>query len=122
LQESAEQENASWGFYLKAAIADGNPNYVQRSLIAGIAGKALFFGRPQDDFGVGAYYYDLSDTLQDALTPADINFQDEAAIEVYYSWTVKPWLRLGANIQYVNPASGNNDNALLPSLRTQFRF
>lgn len=33
-----------WGFYLKAALADGNPNYVKSSLIAGIGGRALFLG------------------------------------------------------------------------------
>ena len=36
-----EEGKADWGFYLKAAIADGNPNYVQSSLIVGIGGKAL---------------------------------------------------------------------------------
>jgi len=82
LQESSEQPNAAWGFSLKAAIADGNPNYVQRSLIVGIGGKALFFGRPQDTFGVGAYWYDLSDTLQDELNPAITDFRDEGAMEV----------------------------------------
>ena len=69
LQESSENPRATWGFYLKAAIADGNPNYVERSLIVGIGGKALFFGRPEDSFGIGAYYYDLSDTLQNSLDP-----------------------------------------------------
>ena len=121
LQESSEQASATWGFYLKAAIADGNPNYVERSLIVGIGGKALFFGRPQDSFGVGAYYYDLSDTLQDLLNPVT-NFQDESAIEAFYSWAVKPWLQIGADIQYINPASGDYENALVPSLRLQFRF
>ena len=33
LQESEEQ---SWGLYLKAAIADGNPNYVKATAVAGI--------------------------------------------------------------------------------------
>ena len=122
LQESSEQTNATWGFYLKAAIADGNPNYVQRSLIVGIGGKALFFDRPQDSFGIGAYFYDLSDTLQDSLNPSLTNFQHEAAIEAYYSWTVRSWLRIGANIQYINPARGDYKNALVPSLRLQFRF
>ena len=121
LQESSEHPRATWGFYLKAAIADGNPNYVERSLIVGIGGKALFFGRPQDSFGIGAYYYDLSDTLQDSLDPL-VNFQDESAIEAYYSWAVKSWLQLGANIQYINPATGDNKNALVPSLRMQIRF
>jgi len=122
LQECTEQANASWGFYLKAAIADGNPNYIERSLIVGIGGKALFFGRPQDSFGVGAYYYDLSETLQDSLDPSFTNFHDESAIEAFYSWAVTPWLQIGADIQYINPARGDYKNALVPSLRLQFRF
>jgi porin len=122
LQESSEQSNASWGFYLKAAIADGNPNYIQRSMIVGIGGNALFFRRPQDTFGIGAYYYDLSDTLQDELNPVLVKFEDEAAIEAFYSWAVTPWLQVGANIQYINPATGRYKNALVPSLRLQFRF
>ena len=117
-----EQESDAWGFYLKAAIADGNPNYIQRSLIVGIGGKALFLGRPQDSFGVGAYYYDLSDTLQDSLNPAVTNFQDEATVEAFYSWAVNSWLQIGADIQYINPARGDYKNALVPSLRLQFSF
>jgi len=122
LQESAEQPNASWGFYFKAAIADGNPNYIERSLIVGIGGKALFFGRPQDSFGVGAYYYDLSDTLQNSLEPTLTNFQDESAIEAFYNYAAKPWLNIGPDIQYINPARGDFDNALVVSLRMQFLF
>jgi len=122
LQESSEQSNASWGFYLKAAIADGNPNYIQRSLVVGIGGKALFFGRPQDSFGVGAYYYDLSYTIQDELNPVLTDFRDESAIEVFYNSVVMPWLQIGANVQYINPARGEYANALIPSLRTQIRF
>jgi len=122
IQESSAQSDAAWGFYLKAGVADGNPNYVQHSLIVGIGGKALFFGRPQDSFGVGAYYYDLSDTLQDELNPVLTNFHDESAIEAYYNWTATPWLQIGANIQYINPARGNYKHALVPSLRFQFRL
>jgi porin len=121
-QASSQQSDAAWGFVLKAGIADGNPNYVQRSLIVGIGGKALLFGRPQDSFGVGAYFYDLSDTLQDELNPVLTDFRDESAIEAFYSWTATPWLQIGANIQYINPARGRHKNALVPSLRTQIRF
>jgi len=122
LQASSGQSDAAWGFYLKAGIADGNPNYVQRSLIVGIGGKALFFGRPQDSFGIGAYYYDLSDTLQDELNPVLTDFRDESAIEAFYSWAATPWLQIGASIQYINPARGYHEHALVPSLRTQIRF
>jgi len=121
LQENGEQPNAAWGFYVKAAIADGNPNYVQRSLIAGIGGKALFFGRPQDSFGLGAYYYNLSDELEDSINPIAV-IGDEAAIEAFYNWAVTPWLFFGPNIQFVKPARGRFDNALVVGLRMQIRI
>jgi porin len=121
IQESAAQPNASWGFYVKAAIADGNPNYVQSSVIVGIGGRALFLGRPQDSFGVGAYRYDLSDALQSSLAPGT-RFRDEAALEAFYTYAVTPWLHVGADIQYIKPASGSFKNALVPALRTQIRF
>ncbi len=121
LQENKEQPNASWGFYLKVATADGNPNYVQSSVIAGIGGRALFFGRPQDSFGLGAYRYNLSDVLQNSLAPRT-KFRDEAAIEVFYSYAVTPWLYVGADIQYIKPAAGSFENALVPAIRTQIRF
>jgi porin len=121
LQESEETPNASWGFYFKAATADGNPNYVQSSVIAGFGGRALFFGRPQDSFGIGAYRYNLSDALKNSLS-ANTEFRDEAAIEAFYSYAVTPWLYVGADIQYIKPASGSFKNALVPALRTQIRF
>jgi porin len=121
LQETGGRSGASWGFYLKAAVADGNPNYVKASLIAGIGGRALFFERPQDSFGLGFFYYDLSDELQDSTDPS-VNFHDESAIEAYYNWAITPWLLLGADIQYINPARGDNDRALVGAIRMQIRF
>lgn len=121
LQESGDQADSSWGFYLKAALADGNPNYVKSSLIAGLGGRALFFGRPQDTFGLGAFYYNLSDVLDDTLHPS-IKFRDESGIEVFYNFAVGPWLYLGPDIQYVSPARGGFDNALVVGLRLQVRI
>ena len=121
LQESAALPSANWGFYVKAAVADGNPNYVQSSVIAGIGGRALFFGRPQDSFGLGAFRYNLSDVLQSTLSPAT-RFRDESGIEAFYSYAVTPWLYVGADIQYIKPAAGSFQNALIPALRCQIRF
>lgn len=121
LQESAALPSANWGFYVKAAVADGNPNYVQSSVTAGIGGRALFFGRPQDSFGLGAFRYNLSDVLQSTLSPAT-RFRDESGIEAFYSYAVTPWLYVGADIQYIKPAAGSFQNALIPALRCQIRF
>ena len=106
---------------MKAAIADGNPNYVKKSFIAGIGGKALFFGRPQDNFGLGMYYYGLSDELEDTINPS-AQIGDESAIEAYYNWAVAPWLLLGPDIQYVNPARERFDKALVAAIRMQIRL
>jgi porin len=121
LQESTGQASANWGFYLKTAIADGNPNYVKASIIAGIGGRALFFGRPQDSFGLGAYYYDLSDDLQDSLDPL-AEFGDEAAIEAYYSWALTPWLHVSGDIQFVDPARRGEDSSVVAGVRANIRF
>jgi porin len=94
---------------------------VQSSIIAGIGGKAMFFGRPRDVFGVGVFRYNLSDVLQNSLAPTT-RFRDEAAVEAFYNYAVTPWLYVGADIQYIKPAAGSFKNALVPALRTQIRF
>ncbi len=121
LRESTKNPDAAWRFYFKGAIADGNPNYVKASVIAGIGGRALLFGRPQDSFGLGAFYYNLSDELQDSAFPS-VDFQNESAVEAYYNCAATPWLYIGADVQYVNPARGGNELALVAALRTQIRF
>ena len=121
LQESPLQPDAGWGFSFKLAVADGNPNYVQSSAIAGIAGKAIFLGRPQDSFGFGAYRYNLSDLLQTALRP-NTSFSNEAAGEAYYNYKVTPWLHVTGDLQYIKPATSGFKNALVAALRTQIRF
>jgi porin len=121
LQESGGPDDAAWGFYLKAGVADGNPNYVKRSIIVGLGGNPLFFGRPQDSFGVGLFYYNLSDVLEDTINPVAI-IGDEAAFEAFYNFEITPWFYLGPDIQYVKPARERFSNALVVGLRMQIRL
>jgi porin len=121
LQQGGGQAEEAWGFFFKAGIADGNPNYVKSSLITGFGGRALFLGRPQDSFGLGAFYYNLSDVLEDSINPAAV-LGDEAAIELFYNYSITPWLYLGLDVQYVKPARERFDNALAMGLRMQVRF
>lgn len=121
LQESKDDPNAVWAFYLRTGIADGNPNYVKGSFITGIGGSPLFFNRPQDSFGVGYFYYNLSDVLEDALDLV-IPISDESAIEIYYNYSVTPWLIIGGDIQYINPFKDDFKNALVGAIRTQIRI
>ena len=121
LQELPGDAKTAWGFNLKLAVADGNPNYVQSSIIIGIGGAPLFFGRPQDSFGLAAFHYNFSDELQDTLS-GTTKFGDEDGIETYYDYALFPWLSLTADLQYIRPASGNFDDFVVATLRTRIKF
>ena len=119
--ESAEVPGKGLGLYAKAAIADGNPNPFKRSFVGGVAGYAIVPGRPLDYFGVGYFFYDISDELQDAVAPVG-SFQDEQGVEAYYVFAPTPWLRLSPHLQWVNPANGANPPVWLGGLRARVAF
>lgn len=121
LYEAPDKEGKGLGIYLKPAIADGNPNVIQSSVVAGFAGHGIVPGRPLDVFGLGYFYYNFSDDLQDVASPL-VKFNDEQGIEVFYNLAVTPWFRVSADLQWINPATGANDNALVGALRTQIIF
>ena len=121
LLESAGSPGKGLGLYAKAAVADGNPNPVKRSLVGGVAGHAIVPGRPLDYFGVGYFFYDFSDELQDAVAPVG-RFNDEQGIEGYYTFVPAPWLRLTANLQWVNPANGANPSVWVGGVRMRVEF
>ncbi len=106
---------------MKLSVADGNPNPIDASVVGGIGGKALFVGRPQDSFGLGYFYYAFSNELRNALEPTT-DLDDEQGVEMFYSYEVTPWFYITADIQYIDPASGSDDNVLIAGLRTNIRF
>ncbi|MGL6259245.1 carbohydrate porin [Vibrio sp. WXL210] len=119
-----ERDGDSWGIYLRAALADGNPNIIDGTVVGGLGGSALFFDRPMDTWGVGYYYYDLSNDLQDSINDtADMKLlQDESGFEAFYAYQALPWLTLTGDIQYVVPALSTDSAAWVAGLRTNIRF
>jgi len=111
-----------WGVFVKGAISDGNPNYVQNSIIAGIGGYGLFPERELDSFGVGYFYYDLSDELESTLEVLRDRIGDEQGIEVYYSYAVTPWFFLTGDVQYIDPPRESVEDSLILGLRANIRF
>jgi porin len=111
-----------WGVFLKGAVSDGNPNYVQNSIIAGIGGTGLFRGRELDSFGIGYFYYDLSDALQETLDPTGEKLSDEQGVEVYYSYSVTPWFYMTGDFQFIDPPRNVRENAVIAGLRANIRF
>ena len=109
------------GVYAKAAIADGNPNPIRASFSGGLAGHALSRARPRDSFGIGYFYYNFSDDLQDALDPL-VRFRDEQGVEVFYNLALTPWLRLTADLQFIDPAVASDQWMVVGGLRANLIF
>ena len=121
LVESTQVPGKGLGLYAKAAVADGNPNPFKRSFLGGVAGHAIVPGRPLDYFGVGYFFYDLSDQLQDAVATVG-SLKDEQGVEAYNAFVPAPWLCLSANLQWVNPANGANPPVWLGGVRMRVAF
>lgn len=118
---AANSGPGSVGVYAKAAIADGNPNLIRSSVVAGLSGQGVFSGRPQDRFGLGAYFYNFSNILQD-VTSAVVDFDDEFGIEAWYSVAIVPNADVSLNVQLIDPATGQNSNALMVGGRLHVHF
>lgn len=121
LAESRVRKGQGLGLTVKAAVADGNPNVIQRSLTAGIAGHGMIASRPDDSFGLGGFIYNFSNVLQSTVEPL-ADFNDEAGLETWYSFAVTPWLKVTADMQIIDPARGDRPTALLGALRTNIAF
>jgi porin len=106
---------------VKAAIADGNPNIIRRSIVIGLAGHGMVPGRPHDSFGIGGFAYDFSNALQDAVDPL-LEFNDEQGLEAWYSFALTPWFKLTADAQLVNPARGDADTSVIAGVRANMAF
>ncbi|MDF2154603.1 carbohydrate porin [Vibrio sp. CAU 1672] len=123
LVEKEGDASESWGLHLRGSIADGNPNMFRMTFAGGLGGKALFFNRPMDNWGLG-YYYNLSNDLQNSVNNLDAPFeiQNEQGFEAYYAYQVTPWLTFTTDVQYITPALSTQDDAWLFGLRTNIRF
>ncbi len=121
LYERADAPGKGFGIYGKAAIADGNPNPIQSSFVGGFAGHGVIPTRPDDSFGIGYYFYNFSDDLQAAVGPV-LPFDDEHGLEIYYNLALTPWFHLTADVQWIDPANGNIEDAWVGGLRANVTF
>lgn len=121
LYERPDAPGKGLGVYFKAALADGNPNPIQSSIIAGLAGHGVVPARPDDVFGLGYYHYHWSDDLRSSLAPL-VPLADESGVEVFYNCALTPWFRLTAGLQWIDPANARSGEAWAGSLRAALYF
>ena len=121
LQEDPSRPGNGWGLFVRGGFSDGNPNPFQSWISGGIGGKGLWDARPDDAFGVGAFFYRASDQLRDTLNPL-IDLGDEYGMEFYYDFPLTPWMNVGLDLQIINSLRSAADSAIIGGLRTHLRF
>jgi len=107
-----------WGVFARAGVSDGNPNPVRWNAALGVGGVGTFPGRPEDRWGLGAFYLDLSN---EALLKG-LRVGNEVGGDLYYLFTLTPWFRLTLDAQVIDSALPGRDPAWVLGLRTQFIF
>jgi porin len=123
LWQDATNLAVGWGVFGQASISDGNPNPLYWTVMGGVGGTGVaWLDRDLDSWGVGYFYYGLSDHLKTGLDAIGLGIQNEQAIEAYYNLAVAPWLRVTADLQWIDPATPGRDDAVLAALRTQIKF
>lgn len=106
------------GAYARAGWSDGKTETfmfteIDRSLAAGAVVKGAGWGRPQDSFGIAAYFNGLSRPHRDYLAAGGqafflgdgrLNYAVERIVETYYSLNVSrgAWLSVGFQ-RFANP-------------------
>jgi porin len=117
--ENPKDPKDRWGMFFKAAIADGNPNIISYTILAGLGGSAPW--RSQDSFGLGYFYYGFSGALKETFRPI-LTLGDEQGVEMYYKAALTPWLNLTADLQIISPAIKSADTAFVLGFRLGATF
>jgi len=102
------------GLFGQIGISDGNPNPLRWSALAGISGKGLIPGRSRDNWGVG-YYYDGFSKFYEGSIESIEPIRDEQGLEIFYKFSLTPWLGLGTDLQIIRGATGK-ENAVFAGL------
>jgi porin len=90
-------------------------------LTAGVGGSSPLRSRPLDTFGIGYYYFQLSTDLKSTLAPIT-PLGNEHGVELYYNIGVTKWFHITPDIQWIEPARGTSDSAVVVGVRTKVDF
>jgi len=119
-----------FGIFGRFAISDGNPNFLHHVYSLGFGGKGVGAKRPNDSYGFGGFYIDISNPTLTTPFGSRRFLRDETGGEAYYSLAVTPWAHLSPHLQVVRGARRqtltvpprNIDTAVVLGLRLGLTF
>jgi porin len=121
LWQDPDNPQVGWGVFGLFGLSDGNPNPIAWSALAGLGGTGGFYSE-FDRWGIAYFHYEMSGDLKDGLEEVGLGLEDESGIEAYYNLALAPWLRVSADVQWIDPATPSSENAVIGALRTQIKF
>jgi porin len=122
------------GVFFRFGVSDGRANPIKYHWNAGIGGKGVVPGRPNDSFGIGWSNVQFSNNLVPFLRQnLNLGLSTENAVEMYYNAALTGWLNLTADLQIVNPGlkkfpnpsgpgESNVSTAVVAGVRVYTRF
>ena len=101
-------EGKGFGLFGRFAATDGDPSFIHYFYELGVGGKSVGAKRPNDSYGFGTYYIDV--THPTLVTPVGTKelLRPEKGLELYYSLALTPWAHLSPDFQVVHGISANN--------------
>ena len=108
-----------WGIFGSLSFADPDTNPWKTSVAFGVGGRGVIPGRPNDLFGIGGFYNDLTSSRLQTGTGFEENY---TGMEAFYNFAITPAARLSANLQYLPSVEPGVDDSLMISGRLQFVF
>ncbi len=116
-----EEEGRNWGVFGQFGISDGNPNPVRFIANGGIGGRSMMPGRTYDTFGVGFFYFGLSNDFK-TLASSFLPQGDEVGGEIFYNFAITPWSRFTFDLQIARPSTLGFNTVIIPGFRLQILF
>jgi len=111
-----EADLQGWGIFGRLTFADDSVNPWKTSVALGVGGRGIFDARPDDSFGIGYYYNDISEgRFLDKV-------YDGQGAEAFYNFSLTPSTRFTASVQYIDAAINDIDDAVVFSTRLNARF
>ena len=107
LYEIKKGSDQGIGIFGRVGVSDGNPNPIHLFFSLGVGGKGVVRGRPLDQFGIGAYYGDVSNPKLTSPFGTREFLRDGYGFEAYYNIAITPWLKLTPDIQVIRPGEKN---------------
>ena len=102
--------------FIGGTVGPDNPQFAQYHIFAAIEAFGLLPSRPDDRMGVSGWNNWLSDNFKDLVQPV-ARLRDTWGVEIYYNFSVTPWLHITPDLQIINPVSRDVDTTWVAGIR-----